>query len=147
MRPVLSSKFTVSIELHPRASGGCPSLLQPEKEKELNGLAEVMRDLKTLLETMWTHGYVPPSLDQGSSPRLGKKTRHSYKEPGSAKLQARVDGNGLTRNPPTSTKISADLKSDAQASHQGLSYLHGHLYFTVLYIYSLLDVFIQSISP
>ena len=108
----------------PRVPGRCQSLLQPDKEKELNGLAEVMSDLKGLLEDMWTHGYVPPSLDQGSSPRLGKKTRHSYKEPGSAKLQARVDGNGLTRNPPTSTKISADLKSDAQASHQGLCYLH-----------------------
>ena len=97
----------------PRVPGRCQSLLQPDKEKELNGLAEVMFDLKGLLEDMWTHGYVPPSPDQTSS--VNKNTQIKYEE---------GERGG---NPPSRMKTSTALRSNALDSHQGLLYLHSHL--------------------
>ena len=110
----------------PRVPGRCQSLLQPDKEKELNGLAEVMSDLKGLLEDMWTHGYVPPSPDQASSVKKNAQIKYEEGERG-AGLQTRTDGLTFTRNPTSHSIISTALRSNALDSNQGLAYLHSHL--------------------
>ena len=110
----------------PRVPGRCQSLLQPDKEKELNGLAEVMSDLKGLLEDMWTHGYVPSSPDQASSVKKNAQIKYEEGDRG-AGLQTRTDGLTLTRNPTSHSIISTALRSNALDSNQGLAYLHSYL--------------------